>query len=163
MHDMKIMQRFADLNRKTTADAILKGMKWKAKDAFATVHNYLDTENMILRKGAVSAQKGERLLIPMNMRDGSIVCEGLGNPDWNFSSPHGAGRLLSRKQAKEQITLTQFKKDMEGIYSSSIGKSTIDESPGAYKPMAEIIDLIGDTVKIAARLRPRYNFKAGGE
>lgn len=163
VHDMKIMQAFADTNRKAIADEILKGMKWKAKTAFATVHNYLDTENMILRKGAVSAQKGENLLIPMNMRDGSLLCEGLGNRDWNFSAPHGAGRLYSRKAARENITLTQFKKDMQGIYSPSISRSTIDESPAAYKPMEEILSQIGDTVKVKAILKPVYNFKAGAE
>lgn len=163
VHDMKIMQAFADLNRKAIADEILKGMKWKAKDAFATVHNYLDTGSMILRKGAVSAQKGERLLIPMNMRDGSLLCEGLGNPDWNYSAPHGAGRLCSRREAKESITLTQFKKDMQGIYSPSISRATLDESPAAYKPMEEILARIGDTVNVRALLKPVYNFKAGGE
>lgn len=163
IHDMRIMQAYADLNRRAIADEIIKGMKWKAEDSFSTVHNYLDTEAMILRKGAVSAQKGERLLIPMNMRDGSLLCEGLGNPEWNFSAPHGAGRVYSRRDAKEKITLTQFKKDMEGIYSSSISRNTIDESPGAYKPMEEIIGQIEETVKIQSVLKSIYNFKAGGE
>lgn len=163
VHDMKIMQRFADLNRKAVADEILKGMKWKALESFTTTHNYLDTERMILRKGAVSAQKGERLLMPMNMRDGSLLCEGLGNPEWNYSAPHGAGRLFSRKEAKEKITLTQFKKDMEGVYSSCVSKSTIDESPAAYKPMQKILDQIGGAVRVSSILEPVYNFKAGGE
>lgn len=161
--DMKVMQQFADLNRKAIADEILKGMKWKAQGSFATVHNYLDTDNMILRKGAVSAQKGEQLLIPMNMRDGSLLYEGLGNPDWNFSAPHGAGRLFSRKDAKENITLTQFRNDMQGIYSSCISRNTVDESPAAYKPMAKILEQIGATAKVRAVLKPVYNFKAGGE
>lgn len=163
VHDMKIMQDYATTNRKAIADEILKGMKWKAHSSFTTIHNYLDTENMILRKGAVSAQKEETLIIPMNMRDGSLLCEGLGNPEWNYSAPHGAGRIFSRKDAKENITLTQFKQSMAGIYSSSISRNTIDESPQAYKPMNEIISQIGATVKIRAILKPVYNFKAGGE
>ena len=138
-------------------------MKWKAADSFATIHNYLDVDSMILRKGAVSARKGERLLIPMNMRDGSLLCEGLGNAEWNYSAPHGAGRMYSRKEAKEKITLTRYRNDMAGIYSSCISRNTIDESPAAYKPMAEIVDQIGETVKITAILKPVYNFKAGGE
>lgn len=160
IHDMGIMVEYASINRKAIADEILKGMKWKAGESFTTIHNYLDSENMILRKGAVSAQKGEKLLIPMNMRDGSLICEGLGNQDWNFSAPHGAGRLFSRLEAKNRITLTQFKKDMEGIYSTSISRQTIDESPAAYKPMQDILDQIGDTVKILSILKPVYNFKA---
>lgn len=163
VHDMEIMQEYADLNRKAIADEILKGMKWKALSSFTTIHNYLDTERMILRKGAVSAQKGEMLLIPMNMRDGSLLCEGLGNEDWNYSAPHGAGRIFSRKDAKDNITLTQFKQAMQGIYSTSISRNTIDESPQAYKPMRDIVDQIGDTVKICSLLKPVYNFKAGGE
>lgn len=161
VHDMKIMQSFANLSRRAMVDEILKGMKWKARDSFTTMHNYLDVENMILRKGAVSAQKGERLLIPMNMRDGSLLCEGLGNPEWNYSAPHGAGRIYSRKEARENLTLTRFREEMAGIYSTSINKDTIDESPGAYKPMAEIMEQIGETVKIKAILKPIYNFKAG--
>lgn len=163
VHDMRIMQQFAYLSRKAMADEILKGMKWKEKDSFTTVHNYLDTEQMILRKGAVSARRGEQLLIPMNMRDGSLLCEGLGNADWNFSAPHGAGRVLSRKEAKESLTLTQYKNDMAGIYSSSVSRGTIDESPAAYKPMEQILKHIGETVKVKAILKPVYNFKAGGE
>lgn len=163
VHDMKIMQEYAGLNRRAIADEILKGMKWKAVDRFSTAHNYLDTEHMILRKGAVSAQKGERLLIPMNMRDGSLLCEGLGNADWNFSAPHGAGRALSRSEAKGSITLTSFRQEMEGVYSSCISRQTIDESPAAYKPMQDILDQIGPTVKVIALLKPVYNFKAGGE
>ena len=163
VRDMQVMREFADLNRKAIADEILKGMKWKARDSFTTLHNYLDTESMILRKGAVSAQKGERLLIPLNMRDGSLLCEGLGNPDWNFSAPHGAGRICSRTEAKNSLTLTQFKQDMEGIYSTCISRKTIDESPQAYKPMRDILAHIGDTVKVLSVLKPVYNFKAGGE
>jgi RNA-splicing ligase RtcB len=136
-------------------------MKLAESDHFATVHNYIDLKSMILRKGAVSAQKGEKVLIPMNMRDGSLVCTGKGNPDWNFSAPHGAGRLMSRADAKESITLGQFQESMDGIYSSSVTKGAIDESPMAYKPMEEIVSCIGDTVDIAGRIKPLYNFKAG--
>jgi RNA-splicing ligase RtcB len=129
-------------------------------DSFSTVNNYIDLDNMILRKGAISAQSGERVLIPLNMRDGSLICVGRGNPDWNFSAPHGAGRLMSRSVAKQSITLTQFEKSMEGIYSSTVNKSTIDESPFAYKPADEIIANIGDTAEIIKTIRPLYNFKA---
>lgn len=160
VHDMKIMQTYASINRKAIADEILKGMKWKALDSFSTIHNYLDTENMILRKGAVSAQNGERLLIPLNMRDGSIIATGLGNPYWNYSAPHGAGRRYSRKEAKENLTLTAFKTAMEGIYSTSVNPGTIDESPDAYKSAQSILDLIGDTVRMESVLKPVYNFKA---
>lgn len=163
VHDMQVMQKFADLNRRAIADEIMKGMKWKAMDSFSTLHNYLDTDAMILRKGAVSARKGERLLIPMNMRDGSLLCEGLGNPEWNFSAPHGAGRLFSRSDARNSITLTRFKNDMQGIYSTCVSRKTIDESPAAYKPMEKILEQIGPTVKVLSRLRPVYNFKAAGE
>lgn len=163
VHDMRIMQDYASVNRKAIVDEIVRGMKWKVKDSFTTIHNYLDTDNMILRKGAVSAQKGERLLIPFNMRDGSMICEGMGNPDWNYSAPHGAGRICSRSEAKSQFTLTEFKKEMDGIYSSSITRNTIDESPMAYKPMGNIIEQVKDTVKIISFLKPVYNYKAGGE
>lgn len=160
VHDMRIMQEYADWNRKAISNAILNGMKWKANDFFTTVHNYLDTENMILRKGAVSAASGEVLLIPMNMRDGSLLCVGKGNADWNYSAPHGAGRICSRSAAKEMFTLTQFKEDMEGIWTSCVSRDTIDENPRAYKPMQDILDHIGDTVDVQAILKPVYNFKA---
>ncbi len=163
INDMRIMQRYAELNRKAIADEILKGMKWKARDSFTTIHNYLDSEAMILRKGAVSAKAGERLIIPLNMRDGSLICTGLGNADWNFSALHGAGRLYSRSEAKNSITLTQFKNDMKGIYSTCISRNTIDESPGVYKPIDEILKQIGATVEVQTILKPVYNFKAGGE
>lgn len=164
VHDMKIMQDFADLNRKAIADEILKGMKWKANSSFTTVHNYRDTENMILRKGAVSAQKGEKLLVPLNMRDGSLLCEGLGNPEWNFSALHGAGRLYSRTDAKNNITLTQFKNDMQGIYSSCISRKTIDESPAAYKPMDEILSQIGEIERIKLHILEEAELaKEGGK
>ncbi len=163
VQDMQIMQRYAELNRKAITLEIIKGMKWKAQDAFTTVHNYLDTEAMILRKGAVSAKSGERLIIPLNMRDGSLICKGLGNEEWNYSAPHGAGRLCSRTEAKNSITLTQFKKDMEGVFSTCVSRKTIDESPRAYKPMEDILKQIGETVEVLSVLKPVYNFKAGGE
>lgn len=163
VHDMDIMRDYAALNRKAIADEILKGMKWKAQESFTSIHNYLDTDRMILRKGAVSAEKGEKLIIPMNMRDGSLLCEGLGNPEWNYSAPHGAGRIFNRKESRENITLTQFKQAMAGVYSSTISRNTIDESPQAYKAMEDIVAQIGETVKIHAILKPVYNFKAGGE
>ena len=162
LHDMEFMQRFAELNRTIIKEVILDGMKLHEEESFSTIHNYIDTENMILRKGAVSAQKGERLLIPMNMRDGSLICTGKGNPDWNYSAPHGAGRIMSRKKAKEQIKIGDFESSMSGIYTTSVCENTIDEAPQAYKPMQSIIDAIGDTVEIEKIIKPIYNFKAKG-
>lgn len=163
LHDMKIIQQFALLNRKAMAREIVKGMKLHVEEEFTTVHNYIDIEHKILRKGAVSAQKGERLLIPINMRDGSLICVGKGNPDWNFSAPHGAGRLMSRSQAKQSFTVSAFKKEMEGIYTTSVRQQTLDECPMAYKNMDDIVKNIGDTVEILSVIRPVYNFKAGEE
>jgi len=160
LHDMEIVQRYADLNRKAIIKELEKRVKFKIKEQFTTVHNYIDLEKMILRKGAISAQEGERVLIPMNMRDGSLICTGKGNEDWNYSAPHGAGRLMSRTAAKQNITLSQFEKSMKGIYSSTINKSTIDEAPSAYKPMEEIVANIGDTAEIIEKIKPLYNFKA---
>lgn len=161
IHDMKLVQEFARLNRKAMMDEIIKGMKLKVVDQFTTIHNYIDTENMILRKGAVSAQKGEMLLIPINMRDGSLICTGKGNEDWNCSAPHGAGRLMSRNQARNSYTVSEFKKQMKGIYTTSVSAETLDECPMAYKGMADIVDYIGDTAEIEKVIRPIYNFKAG--
>lgn len=161
LHDMAIVQHYADLNRKAIVRELEKRMKFKIVEQFTTIHNYIDMENMILRKGAISAQKGERVLIPMNMRDGSFICTGKGNADWNYSAPHGAGRIMSRKVAKESITLAQYEKVMKGVYTSTVNKSTIDESPFAYKPMEEIVAKIGDTADIVSVIRPLYNFKAG--
>ena len=160
LHDMAITQRYADLNRKAIVKEMEKRVKLKITEQFTTVHNYIDLDSMILRKGAISAQKGERVLIPMNMRDGSLICIGKGNEDWNYSAPHGAGRIMSRSAAKESITLTQYEKAMKGIYSSTVNKSTIDEAPFAYKPMEEIIANIGDTAEIVKTIKPLYNFKA---
>ncbi len=163
LHDMKIVQYFAELNRQAMVDEIVKGMKLHVVDQFATVHNYIDTDAMILRKGAVSAGKGEKLLIPMNMRDGSLICTGKGNDDWNQSAPHGAGRLMSRSAAKESFTVSEYKNQMAGIYTTSVNRGTLDECPMAYKGMEEIVNRIGDTVEIVQRIKPVYNFKAGGE
>ncbi|CAM3027614.1 RtcB family protein [Hathewaya histolytica] len=160
IHDMKIVQYFAELNRKAMIQEIIKGMKLRVIEQFTTIHNYIDTKNMILRKGAVSAQSGEKLLIPINMRDGSLICIGKGNSDWNFSAPHGAGRIMSRSKAKNSFTLNQYKKTMTGIFTTSVNKETLDECPLAYKPMEEIVHNIGDTVDIVHNIRPIYNFKA---
>lgn len=164
LHDMNIMQDFARLNREAIAADILDGMKLRADDSFATVHNYIDAGDgrAILRKGAVSAKAGERLLIPMNMRDGSLLCTGLGNEEWNMSAPHGAGRLMSRADARDHISVSEFKKSMSGIFTTSVSRATVDESPMAYKPPESIISNIRDTVAVDGILRPVYNFKAGG-
>ena len=161
IHDMKIVQEFAMLNRKAMMDEIVRGMKLKVEDEFTTIHNYIDTEKMIVRKGSVSAQSGERLIIPINMRDGSLICIGKGNDDWNCSVPHGAGRLFSRSQAKQNFTVSEYKKQMSGIYSTTINQSTLDECPMAYKSMDDIVKNIGDTVEITEVIKPIYNFKAG--
>lgn len=160
IHDMKIVQRFALLNRKAMMDELIRGMKLKIEEQFTTIHNYIDTDNMILRKGAVSAQAGERLIIPINMRDGCLICTGKGNPDWNYSAPHGAGRLMSRKQAKESFTVSAYRKEMQGIYSTSINSETLDECPMAYKRMEDIVDNISPTVSISEVIKPIYSFKA---
>jgi RNA-splicing ligase RtcB len=160
LHDMVIVQRYAKLNRQAIIRDIVKEMKFKAAESFTTIHNYIDLDSMILRKGAISARAGERVLIPINMRDGSLICVGKGNADWNYSAPHGAGRLMSRSAAKASITLTQFKQSMQGVFSTTVSQSTIDESPMAYKPMEEIMQNIGDTVEITAVIKPLYNFKA---
>lgn len=163
IHDMKIVQRYAELNRQAMMDEIIKGMKLHVTEQFTTIHNYIDTEAMILRKGAVSARKGEKLLIPINMRDGSLVCIGKGNDDWNQSAPHGAGRLMSRSAAKESFTVSEFKNQMNGIYTTSVNKDTLDECPMAYKCMEDIVNNIGDTVNVIQVIKPIYNFKAGGD
>lgn len=163
IHDMKIVQEFALINRQAMMNEIIKGMKLHITEQFSTIHNYIDTDNMILRKGAVSAQKGEKLIIPINMRDGSLICTGKGNPDWNFSAPHGAGRLMSRSQAKQSFTVSEYKKQMNGIYSTSINSSTLDECPMAYKDINDILDNISDTADVNDIIKPIYNFKAGIE
>lgn len=160
IHDMKLTQQYAILNRQAMLAEICLNMGVSHGGTFATIHNYLDTENMILRKGAVSAQAGEKLIIPINMRDGSLICTGKGNPDWNYSAPHGAGRLMSRARAKAEITLEEFEASMQGIFTTSVGKGTLDESPMAYKSIEDILDNIGDTVDVNEIVKPVYNFKA---
>lgn len=163
LHDMKICQEYAALNRDSMADAILKSMFGRGLEDFNhfhTVHNYIDFEDNIIRKGSIAAYKGQEVLIPINMRDGSILAIGKGNPDWNYSAPHGAGRLMSRGKAKDNITFKEFKDSMEGIFSTSVLESTIDEAPMAYKSMEEIIKNIQDSVDIVEILKPIYNFKA---
>ena len=157
IHDMKIVQHFALVNRQAIIDEIVNGMKFHVTEQFSTIHNYIDTENMILRKGAVSAQLNEKLIIPINMRDGSLICRGKGNPDWNFSAPHGAGRLFSRSMAKQTFTVSQFKKEMQGIYTTSVNQQTLDECPMAYKKIEDIADNISDTAEITEIIRPVYN------
>jgi len=160
IHDMKLTQQFAMLNRKAMVDVIMKGMGFTAVEAFTTIHNYIDTDAMILRKGSVSAKAGEKLLIPINMRDGSLICIGKGNEDWNCSAPHGAGRLMSRRAAFGALSMEEFQKEMEGIYTTCVVPDTLDESPMAYKRMDEIVAQIGPTAEIIERIRPVYNFKA---
>lgn len=164
LHDMAITQRYAQLNRETMLRIICQSMGITPCNVFQTIHNYIDISetDVILRKGAVSAKRGERLIIPMNMRDGSLICEGKGNADWLYSAPHGAGRLMSRHDANQSITLEQFQTSMKGIFSTSICKETIDESPMAYKPMQEIIECVQPTVAIQKIIKPIYNFKAKG-
>ena len=160
IHDMKLTQRFAVLNRKAMADIIVSGMGFTITDEFTTIHNYIDTDAMILRKGSVSAKAGEKLLIPINMRDGSLICIGKGNEEWNCSAPHGAGRLMSRRAALNTLSMETFRSEMEGIYTTCVVPDTLDESPMAYKSMDEIIAQIGPTADIVERIRPVYNFKA---
>lgn len=161
MHDMAILCKYASRNRRAIANVIFDGMGIEDElGEIETVHNYIDTVGMILRKGAVGASLGEMLIIPMNMRDGSLICKGKGNPDWNYSAPHGAGRLMSRKDARKRLSMEDFRASMSGIASTSVCEDTIDESPMAYKPMEEIIGCIGDTVDVEKIIRPEYNFKA---
>ena len=166
LHDMERAQNYAALNRRAMLAVIQTGLgirKADIRESFSTVHNYIDMKYKILRKGAVSAQKGERLIIPMNMRDGSLLCIGKGNPDWNCSAPHGAGRLYKRSKSKELFTVQEYRDAMQGIYSTSVGLATIDESPMAYKPMAQILEAIEPAVTVEKIIKPVYNFKAGGQ
>ena len=160
IHDMKLVQRFAVLNRKAMTDVILSKMALTPADAFTTIHNYIDTDTMILRKGSVSAKAGEKLLIPINMRDGSLICIGKGNADWNCSAPHGAGRLMSRKAALRNLSMEEFEAEMAGVYSTCVQPDTLDESPMAYKSLDEIVEQIAPTADIVQRITPCYNFKA---
>lgn len=160
IHDLEIVQNYSSLNRHLILDSICSNMGIYSWDYIETIHNYIDVKNMILRKGAVSAQNGEKLIIPMNMRDGSLICVGKGNEDWNFSAPHGAGRLMSRAKAKESISMQDFKQSMSDVYTTSVCEETLDEAPQAYKSAEEIISLIGDTVDIIDVVKPIYNFKS---
>ncbi|MFW6251851.1 MAG: RtcB family protein [Halanaerobium sp.] len=158
--DMKIAQKYADLNREIIAERILDFLEIEALEKFQTRHNYINFEDKIIRKGAVSAHQNEKILIPLNMRDGSVLARGLGNEDWNYSAPHGAGRLLSRTQAKKEISLREFKKSMRDVYSSSVKKSTIDEAPSAYKSAEEILMAVKESIEVIEVLKPVYNFKS---
>ena len=163
LDDMDFAQKYAALNRAAMAAEISEGMGWATAGQFTTIHNYIDLDNRLLRKGAVSAQLGERLLIPINMRDGSIIAIGKGNPDWNCSAPHGAGRIMSRSQAFRELKLEDYRAAMSGIYSTSVCRDTLDEAPFAYKSMAEIIENTSATISIEKIIRPLYNYKASGD
>lgn len=160
LHDVEICQEFARLNREKMAEILLSRAGLVGKDGFHTIHNYIDTKEMILRKGAIAAHEGEKVLIPINMRDGSVLAIGKGNPEWNYSAPHGAGRLMSRRKAFESLDIKEFKKSMEGIYTTSINKDTLDEAPMAYKSLDAIIDVIRESVDVIDIMKPIYNFKA---
>ena len=160
LHDVEICQRFARRSRELMAEIILQRLGIEAVDAFHTIHNYIDTDEMILRKGAIAAHEGEKVLIPINMRDGSVLAIGKGNPDWNYSAPHGAGRIMSRTAAKENLDLDEYRREMEGIYTTSVNEATLDEAPMAYKSLSDIIDVISESVDVIEVLKPIYNFKA---
>ena len=161
LHDIEICQDFARRNREVLARILLERTGLTAGDAFHTIHNYIDTEERILRKGAIAAHAGERVLIPINMRDGSILAVGRGEPDWNYSAPHGAGRLMSRTAAKENLSMEEFRETMANVYTTAVNENTLDEAPMAYKSLADIIDVIEDSVDVIEVLKPIYNFKAG--
>ena len=161
--DVEICQRFAKRSRELMAEVIFERCNLHAVEAFHTIHNYIDTKEMILRKGSIAAHAGEKVLIPINMRDGSVIAVGKGHPEWNYSAPHGAGRLMSRSKAKENLDLDSYKKAMEGIYTTSVNESTIDEAPMAYKALEDIIDVIRDSVDIIEVMKPVFNFKASEE
>ena len=170
LHDLQIVQQFASLNRKIMLNELVKGMKWKMLDSYDCIHNYVDASaetlqtfgSAMLRKGAISAKAGEKVIIPINMKDGIILGTGLGNPDWNCSAPHGSGRITKREDVKNGFTVSSFKSEMKGIYTSCINKDTLDEAPFAYRAMEDITEAIVDTVTIDKIIRPVYNFKAGG-
>ncbi len=160
LHDVEICQRFARRNRELMAEILLQRTGLKALDAFHTIHNYIDTEEMILRKGAIAAHEGELVLIPINMRDGSVLAVGKGNPEWNWSAPHGAGRIMSRTTAKATLDMEEYRREMAGVYTTSVNEATIDEAPMAYKSLADIIDVIRESVDVIEVLKPIYTFKA---
>ena len=160
LHDMNIAVKYAEVSRKHMGELIIARLGLKVSESFTTVHNYIDTERSILRKGAVSAQEGEKLIIPINMRDGSLICVGKGNPDWNYTAPHGAGRVLKRSDAKATVTLEEYREAMKGVYSTSVNESTIDESPMAYRSMDDIYNTVDPTAAVTDIITPVYNFKA---
>ncbi len=160
LHDVEICQRFARRSRERMSEIILGQLGIEAVDAFHTIHNYIDTDEMILRKGAIAAHAGEKVLIPINMRDGSILAVGKGNADWNFSAPHGAGRIMSRTAARERLDMDEYRREMAGVYTTSVNEATLDEAPMAYKSLTDIIDVISESVDIIEVLKPIYNFKA---
>ncbi len=160
MHDVEICQRFARRNREKIAEILLARTGMTAGEAFHTIHNYIDTDEMILRKGAIAAHAGEKVLIPINMRDGSVLAIGKGNPEWNFSAPHGAGRIMSRTKAKSELNLDEYRKAMAGVYTTSVNEATLDEAPMAYKSLEDIIDVIKESVDVIEVMKPIYNFKA---
>lgn len=160
LHDVEICQQFAQRSRERMAEIILEKTGMTALSSFHTIHNYIDTKEMILRKGSIAAHDGELVLIPINMRDGSVLARGKGNPEWNYSAPHGAGRLMSRTKARETLDLEAYRKTMEGIYTTSDNEATIDEAPMAYKSLEDIIDIIRESVDVIEVLKPIYNFKA---
>ena len=163
LHDIEICQQFARRNREKMAEIILERTGMTGEESFHTIHNYIDVQERILRKGAIGAHKGEKVLIPINMRDGSILAIGKGNPEWNDSAPHGAGRVMSRKKAKESLDIEAYRESMRGIYTTSVNEATIDEAPMAYKSLCDIIDVIGESVNVIEVLKPVYNFKASDE
>ena len=160
LHDVDVCQRFALRNRELLSEILLERCGLKGKDGFHTIHNYIDVKEMILRKGAIAAHKNEKVLIPMNMRDGSVLAVGKGNPEWNFSAPHGAGRLMSRTKAKETLSMEAYREAMKGIYTTSVSEATLDEAPFAYKSLKDVIDVIRESVDIIDIMKPIYNFKA---
>lgn len=160
LHDVELCQEFARCNRERIAKVLLERTGVRGIEGFHTIHNYIDTKEMILRKGAIAAHKGETVLIPINMRDGSILAVGKGNAEWNYSAPHGAGRIMSRMQAKATLNVDEYKKSMAGVYTTSVNQETLDEAPMAYKSLSDILDVIGDTVEVLEVLKPVYNFKA---
>ena len=160
LHDVEVCQRFARRNREKMAEILLERTGIAAGEAFHTIHNYIDTKEMILRKGAIAAHAGEKVLIPINMRDGSVLAVGKGNAEWNYSAPHGAGRIMSRKAAKDKLSLEEYRETMKGIYTTSVNEATLDEAPMAYKSLDDIIDVIRDSVDIIDVMKPVYNFKA---
>lgn len=160
LHDVVICQKFAKRNREKMAEVLLERTGLTGTDAFHTIHNYIDTNEMILRKGAIAAHAGEKVLIPINMRDGSVLAIGKGNKEWNDSAPHGAGRLMSRTKAKETLSMKEYKNAMEGIYTTSVNEATLDEAPMAYKSLEDIIDVIKESVDVIDIMKPIYNFKA---